>query len=287
MQLGVMPPPHHGFLASPDRIAAYTNAAEDAGFESIWVFEHMVIPSGYSSRYPYSPEGRISIEDEDIPDPLTLLAFLAGVSQRINLGTGVLILPQRSPVLCAKGCATVDALSGGRLRLGIGVGWLREEAETSAPTSTTAARAPRGDRGERGCGVTTGDVSTEVHALLRAKSYPSPPKRAHPDPRRRPQRHRRAPRGASATVGSRSAAGEDFGIRRERMRVAARAAGRDPDTIENQLQRAPQAQPRRALRRRGWQRWIHRLGRDTRRLPFERSTRRRHRARRHLILASG
>ena len=93
------------------------------------MFEHAVIPADYQSRYPYNAEGRIGIEDADIPDPLGLLAYLAGVTTRLVLGTGVLLLPQRSPVLCAKECATVDRVSGGRLRLGIGVGWLREEAE--------------------------------------------------------------------------------------------------------------------------------------------------------------
>jgi alkanesulfonate monooxygenase SsuD/methylene tetrahydromethanopterin reductase-like flavin-dependent oxidoreductase (luciferase family) len=129
MHLGVMPPCHGHFLSSPDLVAGYAQAAESAGFESIWVFEHAVIPADYASRYPYNPEGRITIEDDDLPDPLTLLAYLAGVTDRLRLGTGVLILPQRSPVLCAKECATIDSLSNGRMLLGIGVGWLREEAE--------------------------------------------------------------------------------------------------------------------------------------------------------------
>jgi len=236
MQLGVMPPPHGGFLASPDRIAAYTAAAEDAGFESIWVFEHMVIPSGYSSRYPYSPEGRISIEDEDIPDPLTLLAFLAGVSQRINLGTGVLILPQRSPVLCAKECATVDALSHGRLRLGIGVGWLREEAE--AVGTDFDNRGPRTDEAIAVMRALWRDDEATFDGKYtrfeRAKSYPKPARTSgipilvggHSG-----VAARRAGRVGDGwfPIGLR---GEEFAVRREEMRVAARAAGRDPDMIE-------------------------------------------------------
>jgi probable F420-dependent oxidoreductase len=124
-----MPPAHGRFLSSPELIGEYARLAEDAGFESIWVFEHAVIPAGYESRYPYNDEGRIGIEDADIPDPLALLAYLAGVTNELRLGTGVLLLPQRSAVLCAKEAATVDSLSGGRLELGIGVGWLREEAD--------------------------------------------------------------------------------------------------------------------------------------------------------------
>jgi probable F420-dependent oxidoreductase len=129
VHVGLLAPCRGSFLSSPDQIGPYAQAAEAAGFESIWVFEHAVIPAGYESRYPYNAEGRVGIEDDDIPDPLGLLAYLAAVTTRLVLGTGVLILPQRSPVLCAKECATVDRLSQGRLRLGIGVGWLKEEAE--------------------------------------------------------------------------------------------------------------------------------------------------------------
>ncbi|HEY8215866.1 MAG TPA: LLM class F420-dependent oxidoreductase [Acidimicrobiia bacterium] len=236
MQLGVMPPPHRGFLSTPETIQAYALAAEDAGFESIWVFEHMVIPAGYGSRYPYSPEGRLSIDDEDIPDPLALLAYLAGVTRRILLGTGVLILPQRSPVVCAKECATVDALSRGRLRLGIGVGWLREEAE--------AVGTSFDDRGART------DEAIEVMRLLwrereatfegtftrltRAMSNPKP---ARPCgiPILVGGHSRAAARRAGRTgdgwfpIGLR---GDDFAARRDDMRAAALEAGRDPDSIE-------------------------------------------------------
>jgi probable F420-dependent oxidoreductase len=236
MQLGVMPPPHRGFLASPDQLAAYTRTAEDAGFESIWVFEHMVIPAGYSSRYPYSAEGRITIEDEDIPDPLVLLGFLAGVTERINLGTGVLILPQRSPVLCAKECATVDVLSRGRLRLGIGVGWLREEAE--AVGTSFDDRGPRTDeaidvmRALWRDGEATFDGRFTQFA--RAKSNPKP---VHPGgvPILVGGHSRVAARRAGRVgdgwfpIGLRD---DDFAARRDDMRAAAQEAGRDPDTIE-------------------------------------------------------
>ena len=69
MRFGVLAPCEGPFLSSPEKVAAYARAAEDAGFESIWVFEHAVIPAGYTSRYPYNAEGRVTIEDDDIPDP--------------------------------------------------------------------------------------------------------------------------------------------------------------------------------------------------------------------------
>jgi probable F420-dependent oxidoreductase len=104
-------------------------AAEEAGFESLWAVEHIVVPSGYQSAYPYDPSGKMAggAEDFDLPDPLIWLAYVAAVTTRIRLATGILILPERNPVIAAKEVATVDHLSGGRVVLGVGVGWLEEE----------------------------------------------------------------------------------------------------------------------------------------------------------------
>ena len=105
-------------------------AAEAAGFDSMWTVEHVVVPHGYQSRYPYSPSGRMGsgLEDYPIPDPLIWLAYIASATRTIKLGTAILILPQRNPVVTAKEIATLDHLAGGgRVLLGIGVGWLAEE----------------------------------------------------------------------------------------------------------------------------------------------------------------
>jgi probable F420-dependent oxidoreductase len=223
-------------LSAPERVAAYSQAAEEAGFESLWVFEHAVIPADYASRYPYNPEGRVTIEDDDIPDPLNLLAFLAGVTTSLVLGTGVLILPQRSPVVCAKECATVDVLSGGRLRLGVGVGWLREEAE--AVGTSFADRGARTDEYIDAMRVLWRDPEPTFHGRFtsfdRAKSNPKPAQTG----------------GVPILVGGHSAAAarragrlgdgyfpiglrpDDFAARVDQMRDAAREAGRDADEIE-------------------------------------------------------
>ncbi len=117
-----------GPFVGGEAAAAFALAAESAGFESLWTIEHVVVPSGYESEYPYSPTGKMpGPEESDMPDPLIWLAYLAGVTSTIKLGTGILILPQRSPIVLAKECATLDAMSNGRLLLGIGVGWLEEE----------------------------------------------------------------------------------------------------------------------------------------------------------------
>lgn len=107
---------------------ALGQAAEDAGFESIWTVEHVVVPKGYRSEYPYDPSGRMpGPEDSPIPDPLIWLSHLAAVTTTVKLATGILILPQRNPLVLAKQCSTLDQLSGGRLILGVGAGWLQEE----------------------------------------------------------------------------------------------------------------------------------------------------------------
>ena len=127
MKLGVFCP-----LSSPAADAAYVRAfgeaAEGAGFDSLWVAEHVVLFDEYGSKYPYSPDGRLPARPTSgVLEPLTSLAYLAAVTSRIRLGTGILLVPQRNPVYTAKEAANIDWLSGGRLDLGVGVGWLAEE----------------------------------------------------------------------------------------------------------------------------------------------------------------
>src|SRR3546814_378976 len=131
-----------GPMAHAEGAVAIGQAAEEAGFESLWAVEHTVVPAGYQSQYPYSDDGRMpGGEDFDIPDPLIWLTYVAASTSTIRLGTGILILPQRNPVTLAKEVATLDRLSGGRMELGIGVGWLEEEFD--------ALGIPFADRGKR------------------------------------------------------------------------------------------------------------------------------------------
>jgi probable F420-dependent oxidoreductase len=103
-------------------------AAEERGFHSVWVPEHVVLFDEYASQYPYSADGRIPGRPENgVLEPFSALTYLAAVTKRIRLGTGICLLPQRNPVYTAKQAADLDWLSGGRLDLGLGVGWLAEE----------------------------------------------------------------------------------------------------------------------------------------------------------------
>ena len=126
--LGLLPPYRLNVASDPAWMGAFAAHADGVGFESLLVVEHVVVPVGYESRYPYSETGRMPLpEDCELPDPLELLAWLAARTERIRLGTGILVLPEHHPLQLAKRCATIDRLSGGRLFLGVGVGWMREE----------------------------------------------------------------------------------------------------------------------------------------------------------------
>lgn len=114
--------------ARPEVIRAVATAAEKHGFARLWCGEHVVLVDAPASRYPYSEDGRIAVPaDADWLDPLFALTFAAAVTSRIELGSGVLLLPEHNPVLVAKQAATLDVLSAGRFSLGVGVGWSAEE----------------------------------------------------------------------------------------------------------------------------------------------------------------
>ena len=140
-----------GPFAYPEMLTHLATTAERVGIESIWTVEHVAIPVGYKSTYPYDPSGKIPAPDQlPIPDPLVALAFAAAVTKKLRLATGILILPQRHPIYVAKEVATLDVLSKGRVILGVGVGWLAEEFQAlnisideRAPRTSEAVRALR------------------------------------------------------------------------------------------------------------------------------------------------
>jgi probable F420-dependent oxidoreductase len=117
-----------GAFVEPAEAIRLAQATEAAGFESVWTVDHVVVPAGYQSTYPYDPSGRLpSGEGTVFPDPLIWLAYVAAGTSTLRLGTGILIVPQRNPLVLAKELATLDYLSGGRMILGAGIGWLEEE----------------------------------------------------------------------------------------------------------------------------------------------------------------
>jgi probable F420-dependent oxidoreductase len=127
MKVGLLSPSMPPF-DSPEAARLVATLAERYGAHSLWVPEHVVLPTSYETPYPYAEDGRMPVPaDWPYPDPLAWLSYVAGLTSTVRLVTGMLILPQRNPVVLAKETATIDFLSGGRLSLGVGLGWFREE----------------------------------------------------------------------------------------------------------------------------------------------------------------
>jgi probable F420-dependent oxidoreductase len=115
-------------MAGPEQLRSVAQRAEDLGYDHVWVSDHIVLPKKVESFYPYAADGVPTFRPEEpYYEPLAALNFIAGCTQRIRLGTHVLIIPYRNPVLTAKILSTLDVLSGGRVILGAGVGWMEEE----------------------------------------------------------------------------------------------------------------------------------------------------------------
>ncbi len=145
--LGVLLPLVPGLVTSGDVMREFAALLDECGVESVWGVEHVVVAADYDPRYPYSTDGRMPGGDParsgavPMVDPLETLAFVAAASTTVKLGTAVIVAPLHSPAVLAKRVATVDVLSGGRVLLGLGIGWQREEYE--------AVGAPFRQRGER------------------------------------------------------------------------------------------------------------------------------------------
>ena len=125
MQIGVAMAFNH--KTSGEFMVAAAEMVEEAGLHSIWLPEHVVLFPDYASHYPYSTDGKIPGDPEGVLDPFTALTYIAAHTQRIRLGTGICLVPQRQPVYTAKAVADLDYLSGGRVDFGVGIGWLKEE----------------------------------------------------------------------------------------------------------------------------------------------------------------
>lgn len=118
------------FGVSPRTFATLARKAEEVGFESLWMPEHLVFPAELPATYPYAADNRAPIEPgTPLYDPWVTLAFAAALTDKVRLGTSVYILPLRNPFVTARAVVTLDRLSQGRVILGVGIGWLKEEFE--------------------------------------------------------------------------------------------------------------------------------------------------------------
>ena len=225
-----------GPFCDPTAAVDFARAAEAAGFESLWTVEHTVVPSGYESEYPYDKSGRMpGADDAPIPDPLMWLSFLASATSAIRLGTGILIQPQRNPVVLAKEVATLDHLSGGRVELGVGVGWLEEEFDAiGVPFEERGRRTDDGIAAMRALwGQDRATYAGEFTSFTECICRPQPVAGSvpvhvggHSDVAAR--RAGRIGDGFFPAKGSHRRLGELFDI----VRTTASEAGRDPSTVE-------------------------------------------------------
>jgi probable F420-dependent oxidoreductase len=120
--------PNRGPMATPANLGRVAEKAEALGYDTVWFSDHIVIPTEVKSFYPYDPSGKMPFNpSEPYWEPLTVIGYVAGRTSHLRLGTSVLILPYRNPVVTAKMLATLDVLSNGRVTLGAGVGWMEEE----------------------------------------------------------------------------------------------------------------------------------------------------------------
>lgn len=239
MEIDVIAPVGNGRTAEPEWIVPFAQHVEACGFGSLVAVEHAVMFSEYSSIYPYDPSGRVELAaDCPVPDPLDLLAFIAGATTRLGLATGVLVLPNHQPVVLAKRLATIDALSRGRLRLCVGMGWMREEVEACGADFET-----RGRRADEQIAVLralwsgeptsyAGEFFSFEHAVCR----PAPGERSIPI---HVGGHTRAAARRAGRLGDGlqplGVGGEDLQALRRVMADAAREAGRDPAALELSL----------------------------------------------------
>lgn len=169
--------------ATPEYLVAYAEAAEGAGFDSIWVGEHVVFLDEYRSKYPYADDGRLGLPaDNGMLELFSTLTYLAAVTDRVRLGSAVCLVPQRNPVYTAKAVANVDWLSGGRFDFGIGIGWLREEFEVlDEPFESRGARTNDYVEVMKTCW--RDEVSSytgEHYTLPPCRMYPKPVQQPHP-----------------------------------------------------------------------------------------------------------
>ena len=169
-------------VESLDQMIGVAQLAEANGFESVWTFEHVIVPMDYQSKYPYNANGKMGVAPEsNFVDPLIALTAIAASTKKIRLGTGVNILSQVNPLYMAKQAASLDMLSDGRFLLGVGIGWLREEFDAlGVPFERRGARFD--DYVVAMKKVWSGDVVEHDSDFIHwhgFKSYPVPRQRPH------------------------------------------------------------------------------------------------------------
>jgi probable F420-dependent oxidoreductase len=161
-------------------VGAMARTAEELGFESFWCAEHPFIPVQSQSRFPGSEDGVIPEAYSHFIDPFVALARASGTTSRIKLGTGIVLVPERHPLLLAKEVSTLDLFSGGRFLFGIGTGWLREETQIMGGDFDHRWTQTRESI------LAMKELWTKPEAEFHGKYYDFPPVRSYPKPAQKP-----------------------------------------------------------------------------------------------------
>jgi probable F420-dependent oxidoreductase len=161
-------------------VGAMARTAEALGFESFWCAEHPFIPVRTTSRFPGSEDGVIPESYSHFIDPFVALARASGTTSRIKLGTGIVLVPERHPLLLAKEVSTLDLFSGGRFLLGVGAGWLREETQIMGGDFDHRWTQTRESI------LAMKELWTKTEAEFHGKYYDFPPVRSYPKPAQKP-----------------------------------------------------------------------------------------------------
>jgi len=235
MKIGIIP--INVGIFDPEQVSTLAQKCEEVGAESVWTFEHAIVPVDYESRYPYSPKGKMPATPEPpFIDPLIALTYAAAVTSKIRLATGVNILPQANPLMLAKQVASIDFLSSGRMMLGVGIGWLKEEFDAlGVPWERRGARY--NDYVEAMKKVWSGEVVEHQSDFVNwsnFKSYPLPVQKPHPPIIVGGTSKNALKRVAELGDGwfAPSAGAENLAPMLEKLKSAAKEAGRDYDSIE-------------------------------------------------------
>ena len=174
----------YGALATPENVLNLTRFAEEHDYHSLWLADHVIFPSRITSRYPYSPTGEFpALNTDPLLEPIATMGVLAGATKTIKIGTAVLVIPYRNPVVLGRMLATLDVFSGGRIILGAGSGWLEEEFK-SLQTTDFRLRGPVTDEYLDIIKIVSagGEVSYEGehYKFDSIKCYPGSIQRPHP-----------------------------------------------------------------------------------------------------------
>jgi probable F420-dependent oxidoreductase len=235
MKIGTLLP-HLGTGMDPAAVVEAARRAEELGYDSLWAIERLLYPTNPRSPYPVTPDGSLPKMYARALTPIETLAYVAAHTSRIALGTAVLIMPLHNPVMLARQLASLDVLSGGRLRVGLGQGWSLDEIEAAG--GTPKGRAARADEFVEVLKAiwTTDSVqfSGRFFTLPRSTLQPKPIQSPHPPIYMAgyvPDALERVGRTANGWVPSGVPRGATGPMMRQ-VREAARAAGRDPSTLE-------------------------------------------------------